>query len=147
MRKTRALAALAVAATLPLAAIGCSSDTSESSAESDRAITVTMTDNAYSPDTIDVAKGETVTFKFVNEGQLVHEAYLGDEQAQEDHDAEMMDGGGHSGMDMGDDALVTVSPGDSAELTYTFDDAGTVLIGCHQPGHWDSGMKATVTAS
>jgi uncharacterized cupredoxin-like copper-binding protein len=24
---------------------------------------------------------------------------------------------------------------------------GTVVIACHQPGHWESGMKATVTVS
>ena len=79
---------------------------------------------------------------------MTHEAYIGDEQAQEDHATEMMGDGDHSGdghsMDMGGDDVVTVEPGDTRSMTHTFDDAGTVQIGCHQPGHWESGMKATV---
>ena len=29
-------------------------------------------------------------------------------------------------------------------LTHTFSEVGTYIIGCHEPGHWESGMKATV---
>ena len=50
-------------------------------------------------------------------------------------------GGGHG--DEESDA-VTVEPGDGGELIHTFDDAGTVEIGCHQPGHYDAGMKIAV---
>ena len=35
-------------------------------------------------------------------------------------------------------------PASSGELTHTFDDAGTIEIGCHQPGHYDAGMTITV---
>ena len=45
-----------------------------------------------------------------------------------------------------DDAdAVTVEPGESGSITTTFDESGTVLIGCHEPGHWEAGMKATVS--
>lgn len=39
----------------------------------------------------------------------------------------------------------TVDPGATEDLTATFDRTGTFIIGCHQPGHFEAGMKATVT--
>ena len=138
-RRALRLAAAFAAATIPAA---CSSDDAEPSAGGET-ITVQMTDNQYSPTSFDVEQGETVTFEFVNEGQMTHEAYIGDEQAQEDHATEMMGGGDHS-MEMGGDDVLRVAPGDTETMTRTFDEAGTVVIGCHQPGHWESGMKATV---
>ena len=141
MYRRALLLAAALAAVSTSAA--CGSDNPEPSADG-RTIAVQMTDNRYSPTSFDVEKGETVTFEFVNAGQMTHEAYLGDEQAQDDHAGEMMSGGDHS-MDMGgDDDVLTVEPGDTRTMTRTFDAAGIVVIGCHQPGHWESGMKAMV---
>jgi uncharacterized cupredoxin-like copper-binding protein len=138
-RRALLLAAAFAAATIPAA---CSSDDAEPSAGAET-ITVQMTDNQYSPTSFDVEEGETVTFEFVNEGRMTHEAYIGDAGAQEDHATEMMGDDGHS-MDMGGDDTVTVEPGETATMTHTFDETGTVIIGCHQPGHWESGMKAMV---
>jgi uncharacterized cupredoxin-like copper-binding protein len=59
-------------------------------------------------------------------------------------------GAGHSHGGMGHDGsgnAVTVPPGTSADLTYTFSADSAVVIGCHEPGHWASGMKATVVFS
>jgi uncharacterized cupredoxin-like copper-binding protein len=137
-RRALLLAAAIAAATIPAA---CSSDDTEPSAGGET-ISVQMTDNQYSPTSFDVEEGETVTFEFVNEGRMTHEAFMGDEWAQEDHAAEMGDDA-HS-MDMDGDDTVTVEPGDSATMTHTFDETGTVITGCHQPGHWESGMKAMV---
>jgi len=144
-RALTALTALVIVAT-PLAA--CSSDnTSSQATKSDRTVTVTMSDNAYTPKNISAKAGESVTFKFVNDGQMTHEAYIGSEKDQEDHAAEMMGGDGGHSMNMSGDGVVTVKRGQDATLTQTFDESGTVVIGCHQPGHWESGMKATVTVS
>jgi len=151
-----------------------------------RTIAVTMTDNAFQPTSFRVAKGETVTFTFTNDGKVTHEAVLGDEAAQMDHHrqmtgttgtmdhhaattgttgdvdhhAAMADGGdadhhrksdstapsgsGHAGGAMHDDDAVTVEPGRSGSITHTFSESGTYIIGCHEPGHWEAGMKATV---
>jgi uncharacterized cupredoxin-like copper-binding protein len=43
------------------------------------------------------------------------------------------------------DGAVTVEPGKTRSITTMFDETGTVLIGCHEPGHWEAGMKATIT--
>lgn len=148
MRTPRALIALIalVIVATPLAA--CSSDNNSGQAtKRDRTVTVTMTDNAYTPKNISAKAGESVTFKFVNDGQMTHEAYIGSEKDQEDHASEMMGGDGGHSMNMSGDGVVTVKPGGDATLTKEFTEAGTMVIGCHQPGHWESGMKATVTVS
>ena len=43
----------------------------------------------------------------------------------------------------GDEAegAITVEPGSTGELTHTFSAADEVLIGCHEPGHYDAGMR------
>lgn len=39
----------------------------------------------------------------------------------------------------------TIPAGETVELTWTFGDEGIVLIGCHQPGHYDAGMTGRIT--
>lgn len=137
-------------------------------AESDRVVTVTMTDNSFTPDEFTVTEGETITFEFHNEGKILHEAVFGDAAVQAAHANQMsgasaehmgelgqsgesghMGGSGESGhmggMNHGSGgAAVSVEPDRIVTLEYTFSAAGEVLIGCHQPGHWDAGMKAVV---
>lgn len=116
------------------------SDTSES-----RTIEVGMLDNEFTPASVDVEKGETVKFAFDNQGDVAHDAIVGDEAAQVEHEEEMAESDGMSHG--GDGDAVTVEPGDDGELVYTFDEAGALEVGCHQPGHYASGMKISVTVS
>jgi uncharacterized cupredoxin-like copper-binding protein len=109
-----------------------------------------MKDSRYEPTKVDVNAGDDVTFRFTNDGELRHEAFIGTETEQDAHEDEMrsdesdMEDMAH-GADRAD--MVTIEPGESAELTYTFDRSGTLLIGCHEPGHYRGGMKATVNVS
>jgi uncharacterized cupredoxin-like copper-binding protein len=41
--------------------------------------------------------------------------------------------------------VVTIPAGETIELSWTFTEAGTVLIGCHQPGHYAGGMKGQIS--
>ncbi len=148
MRYPRALGALTVAVVLIVPA--CGSDSASSAGS--KTIEVSMTDNEFTPNSFEIAKGEEVTFRFTNDGSIDHEAILGSEAEQADHEAEMMDdgsGGGMDGMDHGgsDSEAITVKPGDTETLTHTFEDTGTVILGCHVPGHYDAGMKATITVT
>jgi uncharacterized cupredoxin-like copper-binding protein len=68
-----------------------------------RTVEVAMVDIAFEPTAIDVRAGETVRFVFTNEGVLPHEAIIGDEVVQDDHDVEMQAGGGLLGDDMAAD--------------------------------------------
>lgn len=167
MRRRLALFALAAALVLVAAACGGSGDDgvvaespqSTSAGGATRTVEVTMVDIAFKPATISVKDGETVKFVFRNEGKLAHDAFIGDEAAQMDHEKEMSTTdttagmGTMNGMDTmngtgdatgGDGNGITVDPGKSGEITYTFRSGEDVLIGCHQPGHYKAGMKVAI---
>lgn len=113
--------------------------------EADRTIEVNVdNDLVFEPAEFEVSAGEVITFVISNTGDVEHEFVLGDEEAQEEM-AQMMDSGeghAHSG-EMGN--AVTIHAGETAELTWRFSEPGTVLVGCHVPGHWEAGMQGTVT--
>lgn len=123
-----------------------------------RLLLITMTDSAFSPDKFEVRVGESVTFRFVNTGLVRHEAVIGDLAYQDAH-AQMMEDfstapvAGPPGQSrramrhpgMNDPNAVVVEPGQSAELTFSFARAGQIFIGCHETGHWDAGMQASIT--
>src|SRR5438270_3238558 len=110
-----------------------------------RTVDVEMRDIAYSPSDIAVHPGETVTFVFHNMGQAVHEAFLGDESAQTDHEKQMESGGMGGMQSHGDE--VTVQPSKTGSLTHTFQPGQTLFIGCHEPGHYAAGMRVALTVS
>ena len=132
----------AVAALAVLAGCGSGDDSPTPAASGDeRVVEVEMRDIAFAPTAVDVRAGEKVRFLFKNTGALTHDAFLGDAAAQEAHEREMREGHGDHGQ--GSNA-VTVKPGKTAKLTYTFDRPGQILLGCHQPGHYTGGMKAAI---
>jgi uncharacterized cupredoxin-like copper-binding protein len=142
-----ALAFVASAGLVFLPACG-DSDREVATPGDDDAVEITMKDNRFDPDRIRVRTGQKVTIRFDNEGALTHEAYIGDERAQEEHEAEMTAPKELPGHDMGNehgdaDAL-RVEPGNTGSLEHTFDQTGTTLIGCHEPGHWAAGMRVRI---
>lgn len=144
MKLNKLVAAFAaVTAGIFVAACG---EAGSSAEDADRIVEVSMKDNAFDPNSLSVESGETVTFRFTNNGAVAHDAYIGDAQEQEEH-GESMDSGDMEGHNMGDGDSLLLEPGKSGELTHTFEDAGEILIGCHQPGHYEAGMKSTVTVS
>lgn len=40
---------------------------------------------------------------------------------------------------------VSVPAGQTVRTTVTFEERGTLILGCRLPGHWAYGMRATVT--
>ena len=113
--------------------------------EADRTIEINVdNDLAFEPADFEVAVGEVVTFRLSNTGDVEHEFVLGDQAAQ-DEMAEMMESGDDHGGSGEMSNAVSVHPGETEELTWRFTSEGTVLIGCHVPGHWEAGMQGTVT--
>jgi uncharacterized cupredoxin-like copper-binding protein len=114
-------------------------------------VDVNMVDVAFQPTTFTAKPGERVRFVFHNRGKTPHDAFVGDTAAQADHEMAMRDSnnrsGGHDMHGGGGTDGITVDPGKTGELTYTFDRTGTVEIGCHQPGHYAAGMKLAVTVA
>jgi uncharacterized cupredoxin-like copper-binding protein len=121
-------------------------------------VRVVMNDRfRYRPSSIIVRAGRRVTFTVTNVGKLPHEFILGDRATQLDHERQMqaMPAGGehlhaqthgpddHAMADT-DGAGLTVPPGQTRRLTWTFHDPGVVLYGCHVLGHWAAGMRGTI---
>jgi uncharacterized cupredoxin-like copper-binding protein len=110
-----------------------------------RTVEVSMSDElSFDPDEITVAPGETVRFVVTNTGASVHEFLIGDEAAQAEFAEEMVGGE----MDHETGAGVSVDPGQTETFDYTFGETDNVIFaGCHEPGHYEGGMVATITVS
>lgn len=129
-------------------------------AKASRTVQVVLQDISFSPTSLQVKAGETVRFVLVNKGQLLHEFNLGDAAMHAEHQKEMlrMQAGGMAAMDHGamghgdkagmqhdDPNSVLVEPGQTAELTWTFGQAGELEFACNVPGHYQAGMVGKLT--
>lgn len=70
------------------------------------------------------------------------------DEADHADDTDHADETGHDGGDghAGVAAPLVLEPGESGEVTMSFDDPGitSTIIGCHVPGHWEAGMRLDV---
>ncbi len=141
-RSLAATAALAVFLAAATAACSGSTPSAAPGATGATRIEVTLSDNfTIAPNPLIVPAGVPVTFVVTNRGAIDHEIYFGDQAAQDEHDQEMRDEGGmpHDHPDG-----IGVKPGETKEFTKTFTATAGMLAGCHVPGHYQAGMKATV---
>jgi uncharacterized cupredoxin-like copper-binding protein len=83
--------------------------------------------------------GETVTFVVENTDPIDHEFILGDEAVQLAHER------GTEAYHPPRPGEMSVPAGEIATTTYTFGRAGSLILGCHLPGHYAYGMRADVT--
>ena len=124
-------------------------------------VNVTMTEMRFTPNSFVFHVGDTITFRFHNRGTVRHEAVIGDEAAQAaalQAMAAMAASGttsslppaqgrsrlviGHPGMGLPN--LISVEAGASGDITFSFAKATTLLMECHETGHLEAGMKATI---
>ena len=115
-------------------------------AHATRTVEVTALDSfVFEPSTIAVSAGETVTFEITNSGHAAHEFTLGDAAMQQEHAdamAHMPDGMPHDLPNS-----VRLQPGETKELTWQFGHASTIEFACHEPGHYEAGMRGQLTVS
>lgn len=108
-------------------------------------IAVTLTDMMrMEPMAMEVRAGVPTTFIVTNVGKIVHEFTLGDADTQDEHEQEMIEMGG-MGMTSDEPNAISVAPGETKELVFTFEMPGMALAGCHVMGHYPAGMKATIS--
>lgn len=81
----------------------------------------------FDPTTVDVAQGETITFRITNVGQASHEFKVGPMQ-DVFNDLESAP------------EISNIDPGQTKTLTYTFTGVGPYAYACHEPGHYENGM-------
>jgi uncharacterized cupredoxin-like copper-binding protein len=101
-------------------------------------VDLTVHHSRFQPAELRVDKGTTVTFVVRNTDPIAHELIVGDKKVQDLHERGTE---AHHGAVPGE---VSVPGGAVASTTYAFSESGTVLLGCHVPGHWDYGMRGTV---
>ena len=111
-------------------------------AKAKRTITVDMSDQMrFTPDKLEVNRGDTVRIVVRNGGKINHEMVLGTDQTLHEH-AEVMKK--FPGMEHEEPYMAHVDPGKEYVMGWQFTDAGTFSFGCLIPGHFDAGMKGTI---
>ena len=110
-----------------------------------RTVKVDMSDAMrFTPSNIAVKQGETIRFVVRNSGKLNHEMVLGTEKELKEH-YELMKK--NPEMEHDDANSVDVKPGKTGKIVWQFTKAGRVDFACLEPGHYDAGMKGSVTVA
>lgn len=88
----------------------------------------------FSPSTVTVARGETVTFVVTAIGHAVHEFMVGPADAV-------------AADQPGTPEVADIGMMQSKSLTYTFDGNGPFAFACHADGHYEAGMHGTISVT
>jgi uncharacterized cupredoxin-like copper-binding protein len=132
--RPRAVACLAL-----LAMAGCGG-AAGAGGPAERTVEITVHHSRFSVAELHVRPGETVRFVLRNTDPIPHELIVGDRSVQDVHEL------GTEAHHADRPGEVSVAPGATAFTTYRFGPAGgRLLFGCHLPGHWDYGMRGTIT--
>ncbi|MFP5409899.1 MAG: plastocyanin/azurin family copper-binding protein [Gammaproteobacteria bacterium] len=114
-------------------------------ADAGRTITIDMTDAMrFTPDKITVEEGETVRFVVRNRGRMLHEMVIGTPDELVKHAAMMVK---FPNMEHDEPYMVHVDPGKTGEIVWTFNRAGQFEFACLIPGHFEAGMRGTLTVT
>jgi uncharacterized cupredoxin-like copper-binding protein len=150
-----AACALALATTLAVAAPGEPGHSHKTFAAGEpgdlkqpiaRTMEVTMheTEDAkmlFSPNRVEVKRGEQVRFVLKNAGKVDHEFMLDSVANNAKHKIAMEK---NPDMEHDDPNGRRLNPDGSSEVVWRFTKAGTFEFACLIPGHYESGMKGTV---
>ena len=106
-----------------------------------REVSVDLRFSRFVPDELEFEAGTTVTFVVENRDPIDHEFLIGDEDVQQAHE----DGTeARHGEKPGE---ISVPAGETRTTTYTFEEPGVLLMGCHLPSHYDYGMRGRITVT
>jgi uncharacterized cupredoxin-like copper-binding protein len=97
---------------------------------------------SFTPDRIEVKRGEQIKFIIRNEGELPHEFLLDSIEGNRKHAIEMQK---NPEMEHDDPNGRRVEPKKETELLWRFSKAGTFEFACLIPGHYEANMKGVVT--
>jgi uncharacterized cupredoxin-like copper-binding protein len=85
----------------------------------------------FTPSSVAIARGETVTFVVTATGPAVHEFMVGPADAV-------------AADTPGTPEVADLAMMQSKSLTYTFDGSGPYAFACHAEGHYEAGMHGTI---
>ena len=107
-----------------------------------RSVNIHMSDRMrFTPERLQVKRGQTLRLRVHNRGRLQHELVIGTIDSLRRH-AELMKQ--HPDMEHGEAYMAHVAPGASAELVWNFNRPGRFHFGCLVAGHWDAGMVGNI---
>jgi uncharacterized cupredoxin-like copper-binding protein len=87
--------------------------------------------HTFNPPSITVAQGETVTFQVTAMGQT-HEFMVGPADAV-------------AADQQGTPEIADIGMMQTESLTFTFDGSGPYAFACHATGHYEAGVRGTIT--
>lgn len=113
----------------------------------DRTIAISMMENedgsmAFDPVSVNVRKGETVRLTLTNEGEYDHEFVMDTHERLMEHEAGMET---LPDMEHADLNSIRIGPKGKGEIVWTFTSVGQFDFACLIPGHYELGMKGTLT--
>ncbi len=110
-----------------------------------RTIDVSMLDSMeFAPEQLTIKQGETIRFVASNDGQVLHEFVLGTTETNDEH-AQMMIK--FPGMEHDEPYMTHVNSGQTGEIIWTFNRAGTFAFACLIAGHYQAGMIGDITVT
>jgi uncharacterized cupredoxin-like copper-binding protein len=114
-------------------------------AGTDRVVELSMQGMHFIPDRVVVNAGEQVAFVVTNPNDIPHELFIGTMADQMAHHALHMAASASAQAQVKHGGYgIWLAPHDTGVVSYRFDTAGEIFLGCHLPGHWEAGMVATV---
>jgi len=114
-------------------------------AQVNRTLAIDMTDAMrFTPDSITVQEGDTVRFVIRNRGRMLHEMVIGTPAELAKHAALMAK---FPNMEHDEAYMVHVGPGQTGEIVWHFNRAGSFGFACLIAGHYEAGMRGTLTVT
>lgn len=98
----------------------------------------------YSPARITVKRGETIRLAMHNRGEMQHEIVIGTLKELQEHAALMRK---FPEMEHEAPNMLHVAPGQSGEIVWHFNRAGTFSFACLIAGHFEAGMVGTIVVT
>lgn len=99
---------------------------------------------SYTPDAIDVKRGEQIRFVIKNEGVLAHEFLLDSFEGNAKHKIQMEK---NPEMEHDEPNGVRLEPKKDGGVLWIFDKVGKFEFACLIPGHYEGGMKGVITVA
>jgi uncharacterized cupredoxin-like copper-binding protein len=104
-----------------------------------RTIHIRIHFSRFDPNDIEIQPGQTIRFVVENTDPIDHEFIVGDEHVQRAHEA------GTEAHHPPRPGEISIAPGETVITTVTFPSQGSLLFGCHLPGHYAFGMRGAIT--
>lgn len=122
----------------------CGTNRAPESRQPDVEIFVVMRDDfTYEPAEIEVRPGDVISFQVANAGQARHEFLIGTAEEHQGHENQMQEEAEH-GAHESELKGVSVEPGKEKTFKFTVPRDSELLFGCHEPGHYEKGMKGNI---